>query len=240
MSPLPRYSPLFTNVDCRTGQITVCSRFRALFGHSSVWEHDRNHHHHHHHSSLEKVLYHDRRSRTESRPPAPIVVFPEGSTSNGRALLSFTARFTGLSPNQRLHLLGFKYIASDGGFMPTLPLPGLSSLVKFFLTLTCQWYNTLQVKWINSASIYASEYIPSLDKDPAELSTALNDAFCALLHTRSVTLGARQKHEFIRAYTSAVPLPPGGRGRPNRFDGETGQGEPMHEGGRLESKYTES
>lgn len=240
VSLLYRYSPLFTNVDCRTGQIATCSRLRVFFGHSTVWDHGEdgaghNRNHHHHHSRLERVLCHEQESRSELQPLAPIVVFPEGSTSNGRALLYFTARFAGLPPNQRIHLLGFKYIASDGGFMPTLPLPGILPLAKFFFNLTCQWYNTLQMKWITSASIYASEQIPSLDKDPAELSTALSDTFCALLHTRSVTLGARQKRDFIKAHASAVSSSflSSETGHVIKFDETEGRGEQVREGGRI-------
>lgn len=185
-------------MDCHTGNVVVCSRLRALLGHANVQAHgeDRGRHRH---CTLERILAHG----TRPGPPAPIVVFPEGTAGNGRALLSFTARLAGLPSNQRIHLLGLKYMASDGGFMPTLPLPGLYQLMKFFITLTCQWYTTLNVKWINSASIYASACIPSLDRDPAELAAALSTVYCALLHTRSVTLGARQKHDFIRAYLAA-------------------------------------
>ena len=100
----------------------VCDRWSTLLYHASTGSSLKG-------SQLQSLLGHAH---------APIVVFPEGSTSNGRALLSFISDLTYLPRNQRLHLLSFKYLVSDGGFTATLPLGGKLAMFHFFVSLCRQ------------------------------------------------------------------------------------------------------
>lgn len=118
----PRYSPVFTTVSPRAPHaVTACSRVFALLNAANAGAVQSTHS-----VSVERLV------RTAH---APIVVFPEvrarahrtapiaqGTTSNGRALLVFLADLSRLAPGQRVHLLGLKYAASDGGFTPTYPV----------------------------------------------------------------------------------------------------------------------
>ncbi|KAI7860148.1 hypothetical protein BDC45DRAFT_530587 [Circinella umbellata] len=74
----------------------------------------------------------------------PIVVFPEGTTSNGRALLKFAPVFNCYQPserNGRFHVLAFRYEYRN---LP--PTYTVGNQFWHFCKLCTQFYNTLSVK----------------------------------------------------------------------------------------------
>ena len=50
----------------------------------------------------------------------------------------FIADLSKVPPNQRIHLIGFKYLTSGGGFMPSQPLTGFLSSLQFYVNLCRQ------------------------------------------------------------------------------------------------------
>lgn len=130
---ITKYSPIFTTVDVTTNKVYLTSRWSALFNHAGVKSGEKGSEYH---GELGAVI-------KAASLPAPIVIFPEGTTSNGRALLSTITNLSGLSTAcithpPRIHILGIKYGVSDGGFLPTLSIPGLKPLLGFVINLCRQ------------------------------------------------------------------------------------------------------
>ncbi|CAO3608346.1 unnamed protein product [Cunninghamella blakesleeana] len=97
----------------------------------------------------------------KSKNWGPIILFPEATTSNGRALLKFASSiFNEFTPNDRdgrFHVMAFKY---EYGYMP----PSFTVGNQFFhlLSLCSQFSNTLRVK-----------YLPD-DETPCSVSGTVN------------------------------------------------------------------
>lgn len=117
------FSPTFTTVDCASKQIHACSRWFALLNCGQTGMREQGHT-----LSLSSVL---------AKAHSPVVVFPEGTTSNGRALLHFTGDLGQVASNQRMHLMALKYMISGGGFLPALAIPGMRASWSF-LWNTCR------------------------------------------------------------------------------------------------------
>lgn len=134
----------------------------------------------------------------------PIVVFPEGTTSNGRALLPFTADMASLQlpPNQRVHIFGIKHVISDGGYLPTLPINGYKSLMHFCCRLASQWYNSVLIKWISAECLYSSNAITSPDQ--SDFLPGVAKVMQSMLHLRTVNLPLSAKEAFLAAYFQRI------------------------------------
>jgi len=74
---------------------------------------------------------------------SPIVLFPEGATTNGKLVLSFVPVLEGfpLDP-QSTHIIGFKYYFDD--FSPSFPI---GSFIVHLFRLCCQLHNHLEVRY---------------------------------------------------------------------------------------------
>ncbi|PJF17971.1 hypothetical protein PSACC_02276 [Paramicrosporidium saccamoebae] len=173
-----RYSPTFTTTNAETGKVTACSRWFAFFNHVNPGAVE-----HGHATELSKFV-------ESAHGP--------GTTSNGRALLPFTADLSHLPKNQRIHIVGMKYLMSSGSFMPTLALTGSIDMLKFFATHCRQWYNVMNVKWICSTSIYSNGHVPTPEDETFNSKTS--DIMSLLLHVRSVSLSLREKAAFLATY----------------------------------------
>ncbi|KAJ3101208.1 hypothetical protein HK100_004577 [Physocladia obscura] len=74
----------------------------------------------------------------------PVVVFPEATTTNGRALLQFTRVLDGIDAKHgsyKIHIIALKYIFDE--YAPTYTIGGKFS---HLIGLGAQFYNTLSVK----------------------------------------------------------------------------------------------
>lgn len=95
-----RFSPIFTNVqlggqdDTLLQPVYQCSRWEAMLGAAGI-----------------QVASKSKKTALSEMPKsAPIVVFPEGTTTNGRGILRPVADFSLVPANQRIHVFGFRYL----------------------------------------------------------------------------------------------------------------------------------
>ncbi|RUS28898.1 hypothetical protein BC938DRAFT_481304 [Jimgerdemannia flammicorona] len=153
----------------------------------------------------------------------PVVVFPEATTSNGRALLKFVPIFRECKlPEEKLqlHVMAFKYEYDN--FAPAYTV---GSKPLHLLKLCSQMYNTLTVKYLASNDSPSSPtfvLIPTTTSHPAPASTtsatvtAVTSALAeedpagaqilALMGTiariRRTGLGVLDKRDFLEYYWS--------------------------------------
>lgn len=133
----------------------------------------------------------------------PIVVFAEGTTTNGRGILKFVADLSILAqrPNQRIHLVGIKYGLSQAmGFSPTYPINSFSKLLGHLLRCAMQPINTIQARWISANSFYAWNAFDL--KDPQKSMTQLAEVESQMLHLRTLSISLKEKVAFLAAYNT--------------------------------------
>lgn len=109
--------------------------------------------------------------RRRANDPAfpPLLVFPEGTTTNGRAIISFkTGAFTPSLPVQPV-LLRYKFRSLDPSFVTAGP--GLGGLVA---RLASQVYNRLEVEWLPTHTPSPEEV-----RDPAVFASAVRRAMAS-------------------------------------------------------------
>lgn len=130
---------------------------------------------------------------------APIVVFLEGSRTNGRALIRFMADFTDCNPNQRVHIVSLRHDNFGArSTSPTFPVFAFGRLMKHLWAMLNQWDNLLGVKVIPPTAVYKSdlpnppspEFKPALEKVLLELTP----------HARSSRFNMVDKLSFLRAF----------------------------------------
>lgn len=137
-------------------------------------------------SSLADVVEDARVSRK-----GPVVVFPEGTTTNGVVLLGcspvFSHRFK-LDATWHVHLIGFKYEYTD--FSPVFTV---GSFVVHLFKLCCQVYNTLQVRYV------VPDDIPPLPSNPQQIEEwceQLYSLLAAALQIRRAKITYETKLDF--------------------------------------------
>jgi hypothetical protein len=124
----------------------------------------------------------------------PIVIFPEGTTSNGRGLLKFTSIF----PKDlaklpfSLHVLGFRYTYTN--FAPCFTS---SSSLSHIFQLCAQFQNDLEVKQLSSLDV--DEVLDSTE-DKATMEERIRLALGQMLRLRLTNLGLQDKQEFLEYY----------------------------------------
>ncbi|KAJ3409555.1 hypothetical protein HDU80_000049 [Chytriomyces hyalinus] len=132
------YSPAFTAINPKTGQLRQIPLYEAIMACGQHPSHLSDH------TKSETTLP----SLIEScrKLNKPVVLFPEATTSNNRALLrpavDMNALFSGVQiPKQRVHVITFRYVFQE--FSPAYILGGkLSHLIG----LCSQVWNALQVR----------------------------------------------------------------------------------------------
>ncbi|KAJ1973962.1 Vacuolar protein sorting protein vps66 [Dimargaris xerosporica] len=150
--------------------------------------------------NLAQITKEARRTRT-----GPVVLFVEGTTSNGRALLSSLGPFTAVQdvdPDTSLHLLLFQYPLRYPS--PVFPV---GNMFGHWLSLCCQPFNSMQVLELD---LRETPQMPHAI--PASSTNGLNTpAFQDLNHQiiqsianmgrlRTTKLGIREKQAFLQYY----------------------------------------
>jgi len=131
----------------------------------------------------------------------PVVVFPEGATSNGRTILEGLPVLTeGIEP-ANVHVLGFKYNYDD--FAPTFTV---DSFFWHLLLLLSQVHNSLQVRYMTSADMpplpLDGSSRPPTSADRLEWADAVFKNLASILQLRKSTLNAMDKREFLKYWYS--------------------------------------
>ncbi|KAI8807544.1 hypothetical protein BJ742DRAFT_811991 [Cladochytrium replicatum] len=126
----------------------------------------------------------------------PIVVFPEGTTSNGRGLLKFLPVFKGVDlDKQRIHTFGIKYEYES--FCPSYTVG--SPLVHVFW-LCAQVANFMEVRYLPPEELRASLVANTLPAGQDAVSNHLAGVLGQVLRVRRIALGLQDKKEFLDYY----------------------------------------
>lgn len=127
----------------------------------------------------------------------PMIIFPEGVSSNGRGVLKFVANLSGAKRNQRIHLTCTKFTSNL--FNPAFPGPfNFTSFFSHLWQLCNQLQNTLTCRTILPATLFASNFdLPSATEP--QYNRTLQQIIAALGHLRPLNLDARDKISFLKS-----------------------------------------
>jgi len=127
---------------------------------------------------------------------APVVIFPEGCTSNGKTFLSCVPVLDGvdIAPSS-IHLVGLKYDYEDFS-----PCYSVGNFLFHFFQMCCQIYNSLEVRYLPTEDIPSSDQAFPVGEDPQEVEGSWGDKVCGMvgsvLRIKSARLTAKDKREF--------------------------------------------
>lgn len=129
----------------------------------------------------------------------PLIIFPEGSSSNGRGVLKFLTNLSSSRRNQRIHLTCTKFQSSI--FTPTFPNPSISGFFFHLWRLCCQLENTLTSRTILPAALFSSNFdLPSASDAPIQFNRTLQQIIAALGHLRPLNLDFKDKISFLKSF----------------------------------------
>ncbi|CDS07775.1 hypothetical protein LRAMOSA01724 [Lichtheimia ramosa] len=146
-----------------------------------------------------------------SRHWGPIAIFPEGTTSNGRALLKFAPIFKCYEPSERsnhFHILAFKYEYRN---LP--PTYTVGNQFWHFFKLCSQFHNTLGIRRLASDDVPCNPAMTSSQQasDLASLAgTGMDDlvggqllvCLANMSRMRKTNLSMSDKRDFLEYYHS--------------------------------------
>ncbi|KAJ3046311.1 hypothetical protein HDV00_000125 [Rhizophlyctis rosea] len=121
----------------------------------------------------------------------PVVVFPEGTTSNGRGLLKFLPVFDTWTLEKsapKIHLVGFRYDYDE--FAPSVTVGNTLSHLFWMLA---QFGNHLEVKYLPSDEV-------TLVSGEESYTSQLGALLGQVLRVRRTGLGAYDKVDFLEYY----------------------------------------
>ncbi|KAJ3281977.1 hypothetical protein HDU79_010331 [Rhizoclosmatium sp. JEL0117] len=176
------YAPVFTEISSETKLLRTVSFVEAMMrtGEYPTLNNPNDT------QTLAQICKHAKEHRL-----GPVVVFAEGTTSNGRALLKLVDIFDGVDVTQHhVHVFGIRYPFED--FSPTYIVGGkLSHLIG----LGAQWYNNLDVK----VCMYSpSLFWKSVEQEGIELSKeAIESILVQTTKLKMTSLGVSDKKEFF-------------------------------------------
>ncbi|CAM0142460.1 unnamed protein product [Umbelopsis sp. WA50703] len=206
-----RFAPLFTQIASSKNEIRFITATEALLqcGQYPV-------------TSVNSKTYELKEAAMNAKAQGlgPIVVFPEATTSNGRALLKFVPLFKKfiIPENEvKIHVLALKYEYNH--FSPTYTV---GNKAVHMLKLCCQISNSLSVKWLApnespSSPTYsiANTVAASASAPTAAVPNAATDALAndgdalgaqlltllgGIARLRKTSLGVNDKKEFLDYY----------------------------------------
>ncbi|RKP09633.1 hypothetical protein THASP1DRAFT_28576 [Thamnocephalis sphaerospora] len=144
-----------------------------------------------------KTLVH----RAQQQRLGPIVVLPEATTSNGRALLRFSPVFRNFDPeaaHAHIHIIGFKYPYEH--YCPTY---ALGNPYSHLFRLCCQYNNAMTVRYL-SPSECPTTATPEPREGQSPTDDPLGEEIAVLLgqmaRLRRTQLGVADKREFLEYY----------------------------------------
>ncbi|KAJ3091213.1 hypothetical protein HK102_001297 [Quaeritorhiza haematococci] len=181
----PGYNPTFVEVSL-DGNVRTCSMWSALsrVGNASAPSETKGW------TTLADVAESCRKGSL-----GPVVVFPEGTTSNGRGLLRFLPVFKNIDfAKHRIHIVAFRYDYED--FSPSFTV---GSKFAHLFGLNQQIFNTLEVKLLPSHEVIPEESQSSsaaADPTSPHLSTLMSNT----TRLRRTGLGAQDKLDFLEYY----------------------------------------
>ncbi|KAJ8323753.1 hypothetical protein BDV3_001777 [Batrachochytrium dendrobatidis] len=132
---------------------------------------------------------------------APIVIFPEGTTSNGRGLLKFMNVFKDMNPDEldiQIHVTGIKYVYNQ--WCPCYTVG--NKYIHFFWTLA-QLYNTLEVRELPPQELDLSSNPSAVDTADAEedaVGLQFSTILARILRIRKTSKSVVDKCEFLSFY----------------------------------------
>ncbi|CAI2178118.1 16399_t:CDS:2 [Funneliformis geosporum] len=192
-----RFDPIFTQYYPATNTLRPISLWKAIWNTGSYPNLDP--------PETETFTLQELVSYAKSKRSRPIVIFPEGTTSNGRALLKFNPIFKDVSipvNDFKIHIFTVRYDFEN--FSPTYTVGN-----KFwhFIRLCSQLINTLQVRsLISDESSFSRYFAPTAQKvttpDDIVDSQVLN-YMVQVGRFRKTGLGIVEKKEFLDFYRKA-------------------------------------
>ncbi|TPX46624.1 hypothetical protein SeMB42_g02962 [Synchytrium endobioticum] len=184
-----RYAPLFVTPTQTPGQVTVETVWSAFS--KSIRSPPLE-------QTGEPLSEVSRKARIAGR--GPIVVFAEGTTSNGRGILRMTKVFEHLDPSKtKIHVIGLKYDYDD--FAPTFTV---GNFLTHVFVMACQWVNTLEVRYLIGEEADVQAKLPpnyTLSPDEGIIGTQVANLLNHATRLRQISsLGVKEKQEFIAYY----------------------------------------
>ncbi|CAG8547465.1 3270_t:CDS:2 [Funneliformis mosseae] len=193
-----RFDPIFTQYYPATNTLRPISLWKAIWTTGSYPNLDPP-------IETETFTLQELINYAKAKRSRPIVIFPEGTTSNGRALLKFNPIFKNVSipvNDFKIHIFTVRYDFEN--FSPTYTVGN-----KFwhFIRLCSQFINTLQIRSLISDESSFSRYfaptaqpsIPATTPDDIVGSQVLN-YMLQVGRFRKTGLGLVEKKEFLNFY----------------------------------------
>lgn len=129
----------------------------------------------------------------------PLIIFPEGVSSNGRGVLKFILNLSHAKRNQRIHLTCTKF--NSDLFNPSFV--GSSGFIPFFShlwQLCSQLQNTLTSRSILPTALFSSNFDLPPATESSQYNRTLQQIIAALGHLRPLNLDAKDKISFLKSF----------------------------------------
>lgn len=154
----------------------------------------------------------------EKYPNRPIVIFPECTTTNSRAILPLSRALLGVPAQTKIFPVSLRYTPVD----VVTPLPG--SYISFLWTLLSRPTHCIRVRiaeYVTNSPIseaaparstrqstYNTNYLDTLDQESADATASekllldqVGEALARLGRVKRVGLGVKEKQDFVRMWS---------------------------------------
>eukprot|EP01112_Ceratiomyxa_fruticulosa_P012551 TRINITY_DN3480_c0_g1_i1.p1 TRINITY_DN3480_c0_g1~~TRINITY_DN3480_c0_g1_i1.p1 ORF type:complete len:352 (-),score=66.81 TRINITY_DN3480_c0_g1_i1:290-1345(-) len=192
-----RFSPVFTATPNSWPDLPPKGVVEPLSLHQALYDSISEQPHSEKAISVSKII-----KDAQNNDSGPVVIFPEGATSNGLTLLDPIPVFDSQDlvsgfDTSRVHVIGFKY--ENENFSPTF------TVGNFFIhlfRLCSQFSNQLQVRYLASANIPplpldGSSPTKKKSEDLGEWGDVLVRNLASILQIRRAKLNAMDKRDFL-------------------------------------------
>ncbi|RKO91943.1 hypothetical protein BDK51DRAFT_23060, partial [Blyttiomyces helicus] len=186
-----RFSPTFLHIS-RNGRVRPITMWDAL---TSVGDYPVLD------AAEDKLTLIEAADRAREGSGGPVVVFPEGTSSNGRGLLKFFPVFSAIEPEAlkgRLVILALKYSYEE--FCPSFTVGNRLSHVFWLL---CQFSNDLQVKQLPPDEVTLSATARdagSFNMEEGVVGSQIGTLLGHMFRHRKTGMGAKDKQDFLDYY----------------------------------------